>query len=265
MPRNGSGTASVPNTFADGQPVLAGGHNANYADIAAELSNSLALDGQSTMAGQFKAASGSVALPGIAFGSDTDSGLYRIGGDNIGIACAGAKVLDIATAGLGITGALTATTNITATGTVTGATVAASSAMTKNGVAVEAFPSGTAMMFVQTSAPTGWTKSVTHNDKALRVVSGTASSGGSVAFSTVFARTATDNYTLQIADIPSHTHPYVRPDPIDGSSVHPTGSGRSDPTSFTTVNTTATGGGGGHSHGIDLRVQYVDCIIATKD
>jgi hypothetical protein len=40
-------------------------------------------------------------------GSDLDTGLYRIGGDNLGIACAGAKVLDIGTGGLDVTGALT--------------------------------------------------------------------------------------------------------------------------------------------------------------
>jgi hypothetical protein len=50
-----------------------------------------------------------------------------------------------------------------------------------------AFPSGTVMLFVQTAAPTGWTKSTTHDNKALRIVSGTASSGGSVAFTTAFA------------------------------------------------------------------------------
>jgi hypothetical protein len=43
------------------------------------------------------------------------------------------------------------------------------------------------MMFVQTTAPTGWTKSTAHDNKALRVVSGTASSGGTVAFTTAFA------------------------------------------------------------------------------
>jgi hypothetical protein len=48
-------------------------------------------------------------------------------------------------------------------------------------------PSGSAMLFVQTAAPTGWTKSTTHDNKALRVVSGSASSGGSVAFTTAFA------------------------------------------------------------------------------
>lgn len=48
-------------------------------------------------------------------------------------------------------------------------------------------PSGTVMLFVQTAAPTGWTKSTAHDNKALRVVSGTAGSGGSVAFTTAFA------------------------------------------------------------------------------
>ena len=51
----------------------------------------------------------------------------------------------------------------------------------------QAFPSGTNMLFKQTSAPTGWTKMTTHNNKALRVVSGTASSGGSNAFTNTLA------------------------------------------------------------------------------
>jgi hypothetical protein len=36
------------------------------------------------------------------------------------------------------------------------------------------FPSGTVMLFQQTTAPIFWTKQTTHNDKALRVVSGSA-------------------------------------------------------------------------------------------
>ena len=52
----------------------------------------------------------------------------------------------------------------------------------------QAFPSGTKMLFQQTSAPTGWTKVTSGvNNKALRVVSGSAGSGGNVAFTTVFA------------------------------------------------------------------------------
>jgi hypothetical protein len=49
-----------------------------------------------------------------------------------------------------------------------------------------AFPVGTLMLFQQTTAPTGWTKETTHNNKALRVVSGSAGSGGSTAFTSVF-------------------------------------------------------------------------------
>ena len=79
-------------------------------------------------------------------------------------------------------------------------------------------PSGTSMLFVQSAAPTGWTKQTTHNDKTLRVVSGTASSGGSVAFTTAFASKTpagsisssvsgtTASHTLSIAEIPSHNH-----------------------------------------------------------
>ena len=52
----------------------------------------------------------------------------------------------------------------------------------------QAFPSGTKMIFNQTSAPTGWTKQTSGVDnKALRVVSGTVGSGGNQSFGTIFA------------------------------------------------------------------------------
>ena len=63
--------------------------------------------------------------------------------------------------------------------------VTVSGTVTADGISF--LPSGTAMLFAQSSAPTGWTKSTTHNNKALRVVSGTAGSGGSNAFSNTFA------------------------------------------------------------------------------
>jgi hypothetical protein len=47
-------------------------------------------------------------------------------------------------------------------------------------------PSGTRMIFAQTNAPTGWVKDTTNDDAALRVVSGTAGSGGSVNFTAAF-------------------------------------------------------------------------------
>jgi len=45
---------------------------------------------------------------------------------------------------------------------------------------------GSVVLFQQTSAPTSWTKITAHNNKALRVVNGTAGSGGSTAFTSVF-------------------------------------------------------------------------------
>ena len=78
--------------------------------------------------------------------------------------------------------------------------------------------SGTSILFVQSAAPTGWTKQKSHNDKILRVVSGTGSSGGSVAFTAVFASQtqagsisssvwgSTASHTLSIAEIPSLNH-----------------------------------------------------------
>jgi hypothetical protein len=133
------------------------------------------------------------------------------------------------------------------------------------------FDQGTAMLFQQTSAPTGWTKQTTHNDKALRVVSGTAGSGGSSAFSTVFGKTATDAYTLALADMAAHAHALApggthRVFDFDTSADH--GTSGSNAAGLLNINGMATdskGGGGSHSHGIDLRVQYVDLIIATKD
>ena len=166
--------------------------------------------------------------------------------------------------------------------------------LTSNGTtwtsgAAPGFPAGTAMLFVQTTAPTGWTKSTTHDNKALRVVSGTASSGGSVAFTTAFASQtpagsvsitsitgSAGATTLTIPQIPSHTHTISsRSTPFGGFSA-PTGSVNQNPFS---INTGATGGGGSHDHpfsfssgsatfsgtAINLAVQYVDVIIATKD
>ena len=52
----------------------------------------------------------------------------------------------------------------------------------------QAFPSGTKMLFQQTSAPTGWTKITSGvENKSLRVTSGTVGSGGNVGFTTAFA------------------------------------------------------------------------------
>lgn len=148
---------------------------------------------------------------------------------------------------------------------------------------VDAFATGTVMLFVQTTAPTGWTKSTTHDNKALRIVSGTAGSGGTTSFTSVFgSRTPTGSVdasglsagatTLSTAQMPSHTHT-IGSDPFSGSANYVTKMGYA---AIQTAATNATGGGGSHSHSMsgsatftgsamDFAVQYVDAIIATKN
>ena len=83
-------------------------------------------------------------------------------------------------------------------------------------------PSGSIMLFQQTSAPVGWTKLTTQNNKALRVVSGSAGTGGSTSFTSAFNSNQTvsgttggstvtitgsvGSHTLTISEIPSHSH-----------------------------------------------------------
>ena len=71
------------------------------------------------------------------------------------------------------------------------------------------FASGTQMLFMNAAAPVGWTKQTTHDNKALRVVSGTGgASGGTATFAATFAsRTPViDAMALTLAQIPSHAH-----------------------------------------------------------
>lgn len=149
-----------------------------------------------------------------------------------------------------------------------------------NGATRADIPSGTLMLFQQTAAPTGWTKQTTHDNKALRVVSGTAGSGGTTAFTSVFTNQtpsftgaigslAGGATTLSIAQMPSHTHPSDNARFVgEGSGFIGGGTAFDNPTG-------ATGGGGSHSHSITgtpggsvgavtLNVQYVDLIIASK-
>jgi len=123
-------------------------------------------------------------------------------------------------------------------------------------------PEATAAVFQQTAAPTNWTKSTTHNDKALRVVSGIASSGGATAFTTVFGTSkTTGSHTLIEAEIPAHTHSYTIATQNSGG---PADTGGGQLTLPSTV-TGSTGGGGGHSHTLSLDPHYMDVIVATKN
>lgn len=132
-----------------------------------------------------------------------------------------------------------------------------------------AFPSGTRMIFQQTSAPTGWTKDTTAaiDNGSLRTVTGTVGTGGTVDFTTAFTSQTPSGTngatTLTSAQIPAHTHPNV----INLAGAFTlTGSGSAG-AGDTGSN---TGGGGSHTHtftgnAINLAVKYYDVIIAQAN
>jgi hypothetical protein len=104
MARNGSGTMTrVSNSFSNpvtGTTIDPTDADTYFDDVDTELTNSVAVDGQSTMTGALKAANGTVGAPAYTFGSDPDSGHYRIGANNIGLAVGGSKIADYGAASI---------------------------------------------------------------------------------------------------------------------------------------------------------------------
>ncbi len=125
--------------------------------------------------------------------------------------------------------------------------------------AAPGFAAGTKMLFRQTAAPTGWTKDTTHDDKALRVVTGTIGAGGATAFSSVFGSgKTTGNASPGFA---SHAHNLdIKESGTGGGTI---GAGGGPDTSNTS--TDSAGSGSSHDHTLSLDLQFVDLIIATKD
>ena len=76
--------------------------------------NGILSDSVSVITPLVTAGNGTVGAPAITFTSDLDSGMYRIGANEIGIGVNGAVVLDVATTGLSVTGTLSSTGLLTA-------------------------------------------------------------------------------------------------------------------------------------------------------
>lgn len=118
MAYNGAGTFSRLYSWATDKlnsvPITASRFDAEMDGMATGLSTAICRDGQSTTTAKIPFAvgislgDGSVGTPAVNFTADTNSGLYRIANDNIGVAVNGAKVLDISTTGLSVTGTLSA-------------------------------------------------------------------------------------------------------------------------------------------------------------
>jgi len=129
---------------------------------------------------------GTVALPGYTFSGDTNTGMYWVGADQLGLTAGGVQRLLVNTTGATVTG------NFTATGSLTGNTVAGGmvatqaeaeagtddthimtplrvlQAITKALSTTSTVPAGAIMAFDLTSCPTGWTEYTPARGRFLR-------------------------------------------------------------------------------------------------
>jgi len=168
-------------------------------------------------------------------------------------------------------------------------------------MAIPSIPSGSISIFVQPTAPVGWTKLTTDDDAALRIVSGTVTTGGVSNFSTVFVSKSLTSPTSGTSTIPmaatlsattltttsmaSHRHLSWGLSASGGSNTRTAfsapGPGRTALAMFVgpgSVSAGPAGSGGSHSHtlsasgGVDLSptvfplaLRYVDAIVAQRN
>lgn len=131
---------------------------------------------------------------------------------------------------------------------------------------------GKRMLFLEATAPPGWTQDTSINDRVLRIVNSAGGGlGGSWTISGLSASVSVGATTLSVSQIPSHSHTVsfnevsVTATAIDqfpltrGNKVH--------------FSTGATGGSGSHTHSASASISsngtwrpaYVDVIACRKD
>lgn len=142
-----------------------------------------------------------------------------------------------------------------------------------------AIPSGTITLFQQTTAPVGWTKVTTHDNKALRVVSATAGSGGTTSFSTVLTTQVTANSatisstTVTAAQVPIHTHMSAFTLNVSSGRAYASTAVWTGGSTQGESGPNIPAGGSSHIHStagayntsLNLAVNYVDLILSSKN
>lgn len=130
---------SVSNSFSSGAVISSSAVNGNFTDVAAEITGSLPRDGQAAMTGQLKASSGTAAAPGMAWGSDTDTGFRRSAANTTMAVAGGADIAAISDTGLAMEAGKTITDQA--------------------GLTVSGLPTGLGPMpWSGSTAPSGWVR-----------------------------------------------------------------------------------------------------------
>lgn len=103
MPRNGSGTYSLPQpAFVPGTTISSSAVNSDFSDIASALTASIAADGQTPITGGLKITAGTAALPALAFITDNTTGLYLASAGNLGLAASGVTTITLSGTNIGV-------------------------------------------------------------------------------------------------------------------------------------------------------------------
>lgn len=138
------------------------------------------------------------------------------------------------------------------------------------------FEQDTTMVFYQSSPPTGWTIITLTDDHVLRVNCNSAgTTGGLYTFDDIFINGVGEADPYGITDhvltaaesgVPAHSHEI---DPTatsqDNTGVTPAGTTGGSAGTFNTDNNTPQDAAQGHTHGLDIRVQWASTLIASKD
>lgn len=131
MPRDSSGNVSLPvsNPVVANTDITATWANDTMADLAAMIEDSLSRSGDGGLLVPFLNSSGTVNAPGIAFTSDTDTGVANLAANKVSLVAGGIKTLEATTTGVQVTGFLDVSSdaailgNLAVSGTLSGSLV----------------------------------------------------------------------------------------------------------------------------------------------
>lgn len=119
------------------------------------------------------------------------------------------------------------------------------------------FATGDQILWRGASTPTGWTVAA-QNNKALRIVSGVPTSGGTNSFTAAF------NSNRNTAVEAAHTHTGSTSTVSNGEFANATVASGSSFALANHIHTFFTSAGSGHLHAFNLDVQYYDMQIIQK-
>lgn len=133
---------------------------------------------------------------------------------------------------------------------------------------IDAFQ-GAKMLFMQATAPTGWTQDTSEDDRVVRIIgSGSPTeTGGATGGSWTISGVTTDGHALTVGELPSHSHSVRLSDnETPGTQM---AQGSADTNQDGSDDTGNTGSGNPHSHGVSSdaswRPAFQNAIVCEAD